>query len=77
MDPITALTSLHLSAGWMLVIGAAYWLLSCLAHGMPEPTATSSQSYIWFHNFAQLVLANPSFITFPNAPKPQDPKPNA
>ena len=45
---------------------ALFYVVSSAVQAMPEPGTSSSQWYIWFHNFPQLLLSNWSKMKMPN-----------
>ena len=55
------------------VLYAIFWIVSSAVSALPEPKTTSSSFYVWFHNFAQLVVANWSKLKSPQPPAPPAP----
>ena len=49
----------------------AYWTFSAVVGGMPSPTASSSQGYVWAHNSLHILAGNMTAVMqskFPNLP---------
>jgi hypothetical protein len=52
------LKALSLNPSQVVYVYLAVWMLAALAHTMPAPDDKSSQSYRWFYNLMQFLLAN-------------------
>jgi len=49
---------------------AVYWVFSAAIGSLPPTRPNSSQFYLWFHSFAQLVAGNLSKFRMPQIPPP-------